>query len=135
MPEKLRFEPVLSSETQSNISEEKPPSIIPPGNLADYERIRLVAQGSYGSVWLARNRLTGSLFALKFIAERSFKEARPYRREFEAILAFEPISRSHPGFVNILYVGEADGGFFYVMELADDVASGEKIDPVSYQPR
>ena len=41
--------------------------------------------------------------------------------EFKAIQKFEPISRSHPGVVNILQIGRNDdeGYFYYVMELAD----------------
>ena len=40
--------------------------------------------------------------------------------------AFEPISRAHDGFVDILHVGRsvAGGFFYYVMELADDQISG-----------
>jgi len=38
---------------------------------------------------------------------------------------FEPISRSHEGFVDILQIGRNDeaGYFYYVMELADPVSS------------
>jgi serine/threonine protein kinase len=57
--------------------------------------------------------------------------------EFNGILKFEPVSRLHDGLVDILQVGrnEAAGYFYYVMELADDVACGQNIGPETYLPR
>jgi len=51
--------------------------------------------------------------------------------------AFEPISRAHDGFVDILHVGRSvSGGFFYyVMELADDEVSGPEIEITRYKPK
>jgi len=49
--------------------------------------------------------------------------------------AFEPISRAHAGFVNILHVGRTSDYLYYSMELADDHLAGKKIDPASYEPR
>ncbi len=92
--------------------------------------------GSYGSIWLARNVL-GSYRAVKIVQRRTFKSPRQYEREFEGVRNFEPISRSHPGFVHILHVGrsDVDGYFYYVMELADDIAHGQQLRPDSYAPR
>ena len=54
-------------------------------------------------------------------ASRKDKEAH-FEREFKGLQKFEPISRSHDGFVDILQLGRNDpaGYFYYVMELADD---------------
>src|SRR5262245_50660470 len=72
-----------------------------------------------------RNRTTNSLRAVKIVFRREFEDERPYQREFEGLLKFEPISRSHPSQLAILHVGRNDqaGCFYYVMELADDAAS------------
>jgi WD40 repeat protein/serine/threonine protein kinase len=72
-------------------------------------------------VWLARG-VTGNLYAVKVVWRENFSSERPYEREFSGIVQFEPISRTHPGVVNVLHVGRdnAAGCFFYVMELADD---------------
>jgi eukaryotic-like serine/threonine-protein kinase len=48
-----------------------------------------------------------------------------------------PISRLHPGLVQILHAGRNDeaGFFYYMMEPADDEATGTTIDPVAYSPK
>ena len=102
----------------------------------DHELIRLVGSGSSGQVWLARNAL-GSYRAVKIVQEQMFQHRRPFEREFNGILKFEPISRLHDGLVDVLQVGrnEAAGYFYCVMELADDVFSGSTIHPATYSPR
>ena len=49
--------------------------------------------------------------------------------------AFEPISRAHDGFVDILHVGRTSEYLYYSMELADDHLAGREIDIVNYEPR
>lgn len=107
-----------------------PPLLIP-----DHDLIAKVGAGSYGEVWLARS-LTGSFRAVKIIFRDRFKDARPFEREFQGILKFEPISRSHPGVIAILHVGQRaqEGYFYYVMEIADGLNVGQRIDPASYIP-
>ena len=83
--------------------------------------IHRIGGGSYGEVWLARNAV-GTLRAVKVVRRASFKSDRPYEREFSGMVKFEPVSRSHEGLMDILQVGrnDAEGYFYYVMELADD---------------
>ena len=59
-----------------------------------------------------------------------------FEREFEGIMRYEPVSRSHAGLVDILQVGRNDdeGFYYYVMELADDAETGTDIDPDTYTP-
>jgi hypothetical protein len=104
--------------------------------IPDHELLRPVGQGSYGEVWLART-VTGSFRAVKVVRRAAFPDARPYEREFNGLQKFEPISRSHPGLVNILHIGRNQAGeFFYsVMEVADDVMLGQAVDPEAYLPR
>jgi class 3 adenylate cyclase/tetratricopeptide (TPR) repeat protein len=79
----------------------------------------------------------GTYRAVKLVARDAFSSDRPYDREFAGLKRFEPISRTHPGFVAILHVGrnEAGGYFYCIMELADDVTSGQAIQPETYEPR
>ncbi|HTL18031.1 MAG TPA: WD40 repeat domain-containing serine/threonine-protein kinase [Patescibacteria group bacterium] len=100
----------------------------PPPSIPEYELLRCIGRGSYGSVWLARS-VTGAYRAVKVVYQDQFEDERPYEREFEGIKRFEPISRSHESQMDILQVGRNDqsGYFYYVMELADDACSGEPL--------
>src|ERR1043166_726709 len=102
----------------------------------DHQLLRCVGRGSYGEVWLARN-VMGTFRAVKVVYRASFESERPYEREFNGLQKFEPVSRTHPGLVSLLHIGRSsDGGYFYcVMEVADDVAKGQAIEPDNYRPR
>ena len=104
--------------------------------IADHELLRCIGSGSYGEVWLGRN-VMGAYRAIKVIYRKTFTDARPFEREFAGLKRFEPISRSHPGWVSILHIGrdEEAGYFYYVMEAADDVARGQAINPDDYAPK
>ena len=104
--------------------------------IPDHKLLRRIGKGSYGEVWLARHTF-GAYRAIKIVFRKSFKEHRPFERELSGICKFEPISRSHEGFVDILHVGinEAEGYFYYVMELADDETRGQNVEPESYSPK
>jgi len=82
--------------------------------------IRCIGQGSYGEVWLARSAV-GTWRAVKVVYRQNFKDPRPYEREFAGIQVYEPISRSNEGLIDVLQIGrnDAEGYFYYVMELAD----------------
>ncbi|MBI3416572.1 MAG: PD40 domain-containing protein [Verrucomicrobia bacterium] len=105
-----------------------------PPPIPDHELLYCAGRGSYGEVWLARN-VMGLYRAVKIVHRSSFEHARPFEREFNGIKKFEPISRSHDGFVDILQVGRTEDYFYYVMELADDVVSGQQIDPLRYEAK
>ncbi len=104
--------------------------------LPDHELLRRIGKGSYGEVWIARTTI-GTYRAVKIVHRSSFSDQRPFEREWSGIRKFEPISRSHEGFVDILQVGINDkaGYFYYVMELGDDEKRGQNIDPGHYSPR
>ena len=110
----------------------RPEPVIP-----DHDVLRKIGGGSYGEVWLAQG-VTGAMRAVKVVRREDFEDERGFEREFEGILKYEPISRDHPGLVNILHVGrsEVEGEFYYyVMELGDDVSTGSDINPVEYEAR
>lgn len=108
-------------------------------SIPDHQLLRLIGRGSYGEVWLARNALSTPR-AVKIVRRQSFSSHRPYEREFVGIQHFEPISRRHEGFLDVLQVGRNDqeGFFYYVMELADRL-DGADIDApgaeVGYEPK
>src|SRR5262245_14785799 len=106
-----------------------------PPTVADHELLRCIGHGAYGVVWLARN-IMGTFRAVKIVYRHRFSEDHPFEREFNGIKKFEPISRSHDGFVDILQVGrnDAEGYFYSVMELADPQGGGA-MDPDSYKPK
>ena len=101
--------------------------------IPDHELLQRIGMGAYGDVWMARNAL-GSLRAVKVVYRDRFEEERPFQREFQGIVRYEPVSRTHEGLVAILHVGRNDsaGYFYYVMELADNWAQKES--PVAGQP-
>ena len=110
------------------------PAPFPPPRVPDHELIRRIGRGAYGEVWLARCAI-GAYRAVKIVHRQSFAHDRPFEREFEGILKFEPISRRHDSQVGILHVGRGEDCFYYVMDLADDQATGGQINPDRYAPR
>ncbi|MGA2281592.1 MAG: serine/threonine-protein kinase [Verrucomicrobiota bacterium] len=119
-----------------NPAPEKPAVVVPPPVVPDHELIRVIGGGSGGEVWLARNVL-GMCRAVKVVYARAFEQRRAFEREFDGVLKFEPVSRWHDGLMDILQVGRNDaaGYFYYVMELSDDVNTGQIIVPEQYVPR
>src|SRR5262245_23997761 len=88
-----------------------------------HELLVRIGGGGYGEVWLAKTAV-GTLRAVKVVYRRTFDRAEHFEREFKGLQKFEPISRSHEGFVDILQLGRNDpaGYFYYVMEVADAAA-------------
>jgi serine/threonine protein kinase len=96
--------------------------------------LRVIGRGAYGEIWLARTQ-TGALRAVKIVYRTTFESERAFQREFQGMSAFEPISRAHAGFVDILHVGRTNEYLYYTMELADDHIAGQEINPANYEPR
>ena len=116
-----------------------PPSWLAPVKpvVPDHKLLKRIGGGSYGDVWLACS-VVGTWRAVKVVFRDRFLDARPYDREFNGIQNFEPLSRSNEGFVDILQIGrnDADGYFYYVMELADDAcpeAKGNQLSVIGNQ--
>ena len=111
-------------------------STIKPPWVPHLQMVRPIGRGSYGEIWLGRS-LTGAWRAVKIVERARFEDERSFEREFEGMARFEPVSREHEGFVDILHVGRSDDGgfFYYVMELADDAVQRPIFDPKVYVPK
>jgi CHASE2 domain-containing sensor protein len=151
--EKETLEEELTKTAGQRAAAAPTPAAGAPSPVPDQILLKQIGRGGYGEVWLARNAV-GLLHAVKIVHRRAFTSDVPYEREFKGIERFMPVSRSHPGLVQILHVGRNDaaGCFYYVMELADD-AAGERgqggkgaeekfplsplppFSPAGYQPR
>src|SRR3954465_3433204 len=113
---------------------DSPPDAFASGSIPlvpDHEVLRVIGRGAYGEIWLARS-VTGALRAVKVVYRTTFESERAFQREFQGMSSFEPISRAHPGFVDILHVGRTGEYLYYIMELADDEAAGRKVEPEAY---
>src|SRR5208337_3644887 len=102
----------------------------------DHELLRRIGSGSFGEVWLARS-IMGTYRAVKIVHRSASENHQSFDRELAGVRHFEPISRSHDGFVDVLHAGinEQLGLFYYVMELGDDMVSGQNIVPEDYTPK
>jgi CHASE2 domain-containing sensor protein len=105
-------------------------------SIPDHNLIKCIGRGAYGEVWLVRD-VIGRHHAVKIVKARNFPHSAPYEREFKGIERFASISRTHPGLVQVLHIGrhDADGCFFYIMELADDAGGATPLDPNRYSPK
>jgi serine/threonine protein kinase len=110
------------------------PSDTPP-EVPDFELIRPIGRGGFGEVWLARNRATGLLRAVKVIDLRETGTADPAGREITSITRLETNVRTqHPNLLTIHHVGKTDDHLFYVMDPADDASGGRASAQATYQP-
>src|ERR1700744_6185438 len=120
----------FNAESRDRRTKQHGPPAIPHHTL-----VRRIGFGSYGEIWLAINSM-GVYRAVKIIYRDSFSDQKPFERELSGIRKFEPISRTHEGFIDILQVGfdDAAGCFFYIMDLGDDCEAKTVFDPETYRP-
>ncbi len=107
----------------------------PPPEIPDFDLIRPIGKGGFGRVWLATNRTTGHLRAVKVIALRRSGTTDPAGREITSITRLEAtMGRQHPNLVNIYHVGKTADDLFYVMDPADDARGGPALADPEYRP-
>src|SRR6185503_215769 len=110
-----------------------------------YDYVKEIASGGYGYVYLF-NRKQGEdqqYVAGKFLYRHLFGEpddaasTGAYERALEGLRNFRSLSTEAEYLLRIFDVRQRhdEGYFCYMMELADDIESGRKIDPANYRPR
>jgi serine/threonine protein kinase len=107
----------------------------PAPRVPDFEFIRPIGQGGFGQVWLATNRATGHLRAVKVIPLGSPGTTDPAGREITSITRLEEsVHTHHPNLLEIQHVGKTGEHLYYVMEPADDVSGGRASAESGYRP-
>ena len=108
---------------------------VPTPDIPDLDLIRPIGSGGFGRVWLAANRATGHLRAVKVIPLRRYGETDRAGREISSLTRLEENVRTdHPSLLRIHHVGRTDEYLFYVMDAADDVAGGKPSRQEDYRP-
>jgi serine/threonine protein kinase len=126
----------MSDTTNTSQPQPKPPPLAQSTiSIPEHEVIRRIGRGASGEVWLVKNFL-GVYRAVKIMRSGEDGQQRSFEKELAGLMQFEPVSRLHDGLVDILQVGQnrQEGYFYYVMELADCVHSGQSIDVETYLP-
>ena len=104
-------------------------------DVPDFDLIRPIGSGGFGEVWLATNRTTGQLRAVKVIPLHASGNADPAAREISSLTRLEANSRCrHPNLLQIYHVGKTATHLFYVMDPADDVSGEPASDKPDYRP-
>jgi len=103
--------------------------------LPDLDLLRRIGRGAYGDVWLAQNRTTGRLLAVKVVRLRTADAAGRAAREMKALIRFDAgLPAPHENLLTIHHVGQTDDVLYYTMDPADDVSGkAASVDP-AYQP-
>jgi len=109
-------------------------SPVPP-EIPDLDLLRPIGRGGFGEVWLAANRTTGHLRAVKLIPLERSGTADPAGREITSLTRLEAnLQRQHPNLLTIHHVGKTADHLFYVMDAADDLSGGPASSDPGYQP-
>ena len=107
----------------------------PVPEVPDFNLIRPIGEGGFGQVWLATNRTTGHLRAVKLIPICRTGGADPAGREINSITRLESNLRwRHENLLGIHHVGQTDEHLFYVMTPADDVSGQPASSDPGYRP-
>jgi len=106
-----------------------------PPEVPDFDLIRRVGEGGFGEVWLASNRTTSRLRAVKVIALETSAGSGPASREIVSLKHLEAhIGSQHPNLLAIHHVGKTAEHLYYVMDPADDfTGTAASADP-GYRP-
>ena len=104
-------------------------------SIPDLDLIRAIGQGGFGEVWLAVNRATGRLRAVKLIPLHAGGRADPAGRELVSLTHLEARSgMQHPNLLGIHHVGKTDRHLFYLMDPADDLSGRAASTAPEYRP-
>lgn len=103
--------------------------------IPDFEMVRQIGCGAFGQVWLATNRTTGHVRAVKVVALRHGSTADLADREITSLTRLEANVRlRHPHLMTIHHVAKTDEYLYYVMDPADDVSGKPASLEAAYEP-
>jgi len=103
--------------------------------IPDFEMVRPIGHGAFGQVWLATNRTTGHLRAVKVIPLRRESTMDPAGREISSLTRLEANVRlRHPHLMNIHHVAKTDEYLYYAMDPADDISGEPASLDAAYEP-
>lgn len=107
----------------------------PAPEVPDFDMIREIGRGGFGQVWMARNRATGLLRAVKLIALASTGSVDPAGREVVSVTRLESVRhRHHPNLLDIQHVGKTEEHVYFVTDLADGVVGEPAAESEDYVP-
>ena len=104
-----------------------------PLGIPGHTLFRRVGAGGYGEVWLAQTD-AGEWRAVKVVRRQTFGSDKPFQREWRAVQTVAPATREVPELATVHAVGDCDEGFFYTLDLADDVVGGREFRAEEYAP-
>jgi serine/threonine protein kinase len=106
-----------------------------PPEIPDFDLIRPIGEGGFGQVWLAVNRATKRLRAVKVIPLRISGTRDRAGREINSLVRLEDnVKRKHPNLLTIHHVARTDEFLYYLMDLADDISGEPATGDPSYRP-
>ena len=106
-----------------------------PIEIPEYELVRPIGEGGFGQVWLARNRTTGRLRAVKLVPLGRSDGTDRAGREIMSLTRLEAnLRHHHASLLTIHHVGKTADYLYYVMDLADDVSGSPAGDGSAYRP-
>ncbi|MCC6354597.1 MAG: serine/threonine protein kinase, partial [Verrucomicrobiae bacterium] len=108
-------------ETEQQEPEQEDPLL--GSRLGGYEIERLIGRGAMGSVYRARQISLDRAVAIKLLIPYLASQPELLARFFREAKAAASIN--HPNLVQVYDFGEADGTYFYVMELIEGLSLGE----------
>jgi serine/threonine protein kinase len=104
-------------------------------DIPDFDLIRPIGRGGFGEVWLATNRTTGHLRAIKVIPLQHAGASSAAAREISSLTRLEAnLHCRHPNLLQIHHVGKTATHLFYVMDPADDISGNPASNDPAYQP-
>lgn len=107
---------------------------IPP-EIPDFDLIRPIGEGGFGQVWLAINRATRRLRAVKVIFLRVSGTRDRAGREINSLVRLEDnVKYKHPNLLTIHHVAKTAEVLYYVIDLADDVSGEPATADPGYRP-
>jgi serine/threonine protein kinase len=107
----------------------------PTPEIPDFDLIRPIGEGGFGQVWLAVNRATKRLRAVKVIALRVSGTRDRAGREINSLVRLEDnVKYKHPNLLTIHHVAKTADFLYYVMDLADDISGKPATADPTYRP-